>query len=132
MAYVVLTVPKAGTSPEDAEAFRKEALAVFKRSLHGRIATDVTAVDHDVEHAKYLSEGKDAEAWPEWVGSGFDPVYKVPVCNAVVFAQQDLSPAEKRMAFEAFTCERMVGVRLHDGRFRRATGLAGMRLTVDT
>jgi hypothetical protein len=132
MAYIILSVPKAGTAPDEAEAFRKDALAVFKRSLHGRIATEVVAVDHDVERSKYLSEGGDPEKWPEWVGSGFDPVYKVPVCNAVVFAQQDLSPEEHRMALDAFSCERMVGVRLSDGRFRRATGLTGLRLTVDT
>lgn len=132
MSYVVVTVTKPGTSPEDAETFRKDALTVFKRSLHERIATDVVAVDHDVEQSKYLSEGGDPKKWPEWLGSGFDPVYKVPVCNAVVFAEQDLSPEEQRIAFEAFTCQRMVGVRLRDGRFRRATGLAGMRLTVDT
>ncbi len=132
MAYVILTVPKAGTPPDEAEQFRKDALAVFKRSLHERIATETVALDHDVEHAKYLSEGKDPETWPEWVGSGFDPVYKVPVCNAIVFCRQDLSPEEHRMAVDAFSCARMVGVRLPDGRFRRSTGLVGMRLTVDT
>lgn len=132
MSYVVLTVPAAGTPPDEAEQFRKDALAVFKRSLHERIATDVVALDHDAEMARYVSEGGDAATWPEWVGSGFDPVYKVPVCNALVFSRQDLSPEEKRMAMDAFSCERMVGVRLPDGRFRRSTGLVGMRLTVDT
>lgn len=132
MAYVVLTVPKPGTSPEDAEAFRKEAHRVFKRSLHERIATDVVTLDHDAEFASYVTQGKDVAVWPEWVGSGFDPVYKVPSFNAVVFSSLDLLEPEKRMAVDAFSCQRMVGVRLADGRFKRATGLVGVRLTVDT
>ena len=132
MAYVVLTVPKPDTSPEDAEAFRKDAHKVFKRSLHERIATDVVTLDHDAEFASYVTQGRDAAVWPEWVGSGFDAVYKVPSFNAVVFAAQDLLEPECRMAVDAFACQRMVGVRLADGRVKRATGLVGTRLTVDT
>lgn len=132
MAYVVLTVPKPGTAPEQAEEFRKEAHKVFKRSLHERIATDVVTLDHDAEFASYVTQGRDAAVWPEWVGSGFDPVYKIPSFNAVVFWSPDLLEAEKRMAMDAFSCQRMVGVRLPDGKFKRATGVVGARLTFDT
>jgi hypothetical protein len=66
------------------------------------------------------------------VGEGVDADFKVPIYNAIAFGMQDLDKEQECMAAAAFVCARMVATTLSDGRVKRATGLVGARLTVDT
>lgn len=132
MAYVVLSVPARGSDAASRELFRLKAHDVFVKAMHERIATEVVTVDHDAEYAAFTLSGSDPSTWPEWVGEGFDTDFKVPIYNAIAFDTQDLDDEQVRMVNSAFDCARMVATTLPDGRMKRATGLVGKRLTVDT
>lgn len=132
MAYVVLSVSARDSDAASREMFRLKAHDVFVKGMHERIATEVVTVDHDAEYGAYTLSGSDPSQWAEWVGEGFDTDFKVPIYNAVAFGMQDLDEEHVRMAVTAFACARMVATTLPDGRMKRATGLVGTRLTVDT
>lgn len=132
MAYVVLSVSARDSDAAARELFRLKAHDVFVKAMHERIATEVITVDHDAEYAAYTLSGSDPSLWPEWVGEGVDADFKVPIYNAIAFGMQALDKEQECMAVTAFASARMVATTLSDGRVKRATGLVGARLTVDT
>lgn len=131
MGYIVVVVPRADASAEHVTSLRQQAHDVFVKAMHERISTSVVTATEADARASYLEEGGDAEKWPEALGGGFEPVWKVPYANAIVFDEEDVGAWGARVAAEAFTSERMLAVRLPSGKMRRVTGLVGHRLTVD-
>jgi hypothetical protein len=124
MAYRVLTVYPLETPRDEAAAFHDEAHALFVKSVRDRTSMGVETVDYGLALSGYLAEIGDRESWPKYVGSGIDPDYRIPTFNALAFFRTDASKDEATMVSEALTCERMVAVRLPDGKFKRVTGLA--------
>ena len=132
MAYIVVVVPRTDASAEHVAVLRQQAHDVFVKAMHERISTSVVTTTEAEARASYLEAGGDIEKWPEALGGGFEPVWKVPHANAIVFDEEDVGAWGARVAVEAITSERMLAVRLSSGRMKRVTGLVGNRLTVDS
>jgi hypothetical protein len=132
MGYIVVVVPRSGASEKDVTALRQTAHDTFVKAMHERISTSVVTTTEADARASYLEEGGDIEKWPEALGGGFEPVWKVPHANAIVFDEEDVGAWGARVAAEAITSERMLAVRLPSGKLKRVTGLVGHRLTVDS
>jgi hypothetical protein len=129
--YIVAVVPAAGTSAAQAEILWNIAHATFTKAMHERIATSVVTKYEADLRAEYLAGGGDLEKWPEALGGGFEPAWKVPYANAVVFGNETVNEAQSRTVIEALASERMLAVLRSDGRLKRVTGLVGNCLTVD-
>lgn len=132
MGYIVVVVPHNGASAEHVGALRRQVHDVFVKAMHERISTSVVTTTETEARTSYLEGGGDAEKWPEALGGGFEPVWKVPYANAIVFDGEDVGVGGARIALEAFASERMLAVRLASGKIKRVTGLVGHRLTVDS
>ena len=132
IGYIVVVVPQQGAAPEDVEALRRQAHAVFTKAMHERISTSVVTITEAAAREAYVGAGGDAEKWLEALGGGFDPVWKTPYANAIVFDEEDVGVGGARLVLEALTSERMLAMRLPSGKIKRVTGLVGHRLTVDS
>lgn len=126
--YIVAVVPAKGAAPDQAEALWRLAHDTFTRAMHERIATSVMTAYADELRDEYLQQGGDPERWPEALGSGFDPLWKVPFANAVVFGDATVDASQARTVVEAITSERMLAVLLPSGRIARVTGMTGSTL----
>lgn len=124
MAYRVLAVVPLNHPVEDRAAFEASVQAVFARSVRERTATEVYTISYGVAFSEYLAEGGDRDAWPTYVGEGVDPAYRTPVFNALAFPEAEVSRSEARMVVGALSTERMVALRLPDGKFKRVTGMS--------
>ena len=132
IGYIVVVVPQQGAATEDVEALRRQAHAVFAKAMHERISTSVVTITEAAAREAYVGAGGDAETWLEALGGGFDPVWKTPYANAIVFDEEDVGVGGARIVLEALASERMLAVRLPSGKIKRVTGLVGHRLTVDS
>ena len=132
IGYIVVVVPQQGAATEDVEALRRQAHAVFAKAMHERISTSVVTITEAAAREAYVGGGGDAETWLDALGGGFDPVWKTPYANAIVFDEEDVGVGGARIVLEALTSERMLAVRLPSGKIKRVTGLVGHRLTVDS
>ena len=132
IGYIVVVVPQQGAAPEDVEALRRQAHAVFAKAMHERISTSVVTITAAAAREAYVGAGGDAETWLEALGGGFDPVWKTPYANAIVFDEEDVGVGGARIVLEALASERMLALRLPSGKIKRVTGLVGHRLTVDS
>jgi len=132
MSYIVVVVPREGASAEHVTDLRRSAHDLFVRAMHERISTSVVTATEPDARENYLEKGGDAERWPEALGGGFEPLWKVPYANAVVFDTEEVGEWGARVVAEALVSERMLAVRLPSGKFKRVTGLVGNRLTVDS
>ena len=132
IGYIVVVVPQQGAAPEDVEALRRQAHAVFAKAMHERISTSVVTITEAAAREAYVGAGGDAETWLEALGGGFDPVWKTPYANAIVFDEEDVGVGGARIVLEALASERMLALRLPSGKIKRVTGLVGHRLTVDS
>ena len=132
IGYIVVVVPQQGAASEDVEALRRQAHAVFAKAMHERISTSVVTITEAAAREAYVGAGGDAEKWLEALGGGFDPVWKTPYANAIVFDEEDVGVGGARLVLEALTSERMLAMRLPSGKIKRVTGLVGHRLTVDS
>ena len=132
MGYIVVVVPSASASAEKVADLRRAAHDLFVQAMHERISTSVVTTTEADAREDYLEQGGDAERWPEALGGGFEPTWKVPYANAVVFDTEDVGEWGARVVTEALVSERMLAVRLPSGKFKRVTGLVGHRLTVDS
>lgn len=124
MAYRVLAVTPLNIDPEERTAFEQEVDAVFKKSVRDRTSMGVFTVGHGVAFSEYLAEGGDREAWPAYVGEGLDSAYRTPTFNALAFPEAEVSRSEAKMVVGALSTERMVALRLPDGKFKRVTGMS--------
>ena len=100
--------------------------------MHERISTSVVTITEAAAREAYVGAGGDAETWLEALGGGFDPVWKTPYANAIVFDEEDVGVGGARIVLEALASERMLALRLPSGKIKRVTGLVGHRLTVDS
>lgn len=132
IGYIVVVVPQQGAATEDVEALRRQAHAVFAKAMHERISTSVVTITEAAAREAYVGAGGDAETWLEALGGGFDPVWKTPYANAIVFDEEDVGVGGARIVLEALASERMLALRLPSGKIKRVTGLVGHRLTVDS
>ena len=132
IGYIVVVVPQQGAATEDVEALRRQAHAVFAKAMHERISTSVVTITEAAAREAYVGAGGDAETWLEALGGGFDPVWKTPYANAIVFDEEDVGGGGARIVLEALASERMLALRLPSGKIKRVTGLVGHRLTVDS
>ena len=129
--YIVAVVPVPDATPAQAEILWHLAHATFTKAMHERIATSVVTKYESDLRAGYLAGGGDPEKWPEAFGGGFDPTWKVPYANAVVFGSDEVTDEQARVVVEALASERMLAVLHTTGKLKRVTGLVGRRLTVD-
>ena len=132
IGYIVVVVPQQGAATEDVEALRRQAHAVFAKAMHERISTSVVTITEAAAREAYVGAGGDAETWLDALGGGFDPVWKTPYANAIVFDEEDVGVGGARIVLEALASERMLALRLPSGKIKRVTGLVGHRLTVDS
>ena len=132
IGYIVVVVTQQGAATEDVEALRRQAHAVFAKAMHERISTSVVTITEAAAREAYVGAGGDAETWLEALGGGFDPVWKTPYANAIVFDEEDVGVGGARIVLEALASERMLALRLPSGKIKRVTGLVGHRLTVDS
>ena len=124
MAYRVLAVTPLNGDPEERTAFEQEVQATFVKAVRDRTSMGVFTVGHGVAFSEYLAEGGERDAWPTYVGEGIDPAYRTPTFNALAFPEAEVSRSEAKMVVGALTTERMVALRLPDGKFKRVTGLS--------
>jgi len=132
MGYIVVVIPGRPSADEAARELRTLAHDTFTRAMHERISTSVVTTFEEEVCDEYLDKGGNPETWPEALGGGFEPTWKVPYANAIVFGSMEVGEREARIVNAAVEAERMLAVRLPEGRLKRVTGVVGGRLTVDT
>ena len=123
MAYVVVAWPREGRLTAQRVDFRQAAHDLFVRLMHERIATGVATVlvyEHRRSHAE---EGGDPKDYAEWAGGGFDKVWQVPTCNAIVLDGERVTDEARRLVLIANDVHRMVAARREDGVFKRVVGV---------
>lgn len=123
MAYVVVAWPNPERTPAQRTDFRREAHDLFVRLMHERIATHVQTVLEDEHRRSHEEDGGDPSGWAEWAGAGFDKVWQVPTCNAIVLDGERVPEEAARLVTVAHDVHRMVATRRSDGSFKRVTGL---------
>jgi hypothetical protein len=124
MAYRVLAVTPLNHPVEERTAFEQEVQATFVKAVHERTSMGVFTIGHGVAFSEYLAEGGARDGWPTYVGEGIDPDYRTPTFNALAFPEAEVSRSEAQMVVGALSTERMVALRLPDGKFRRVTGMS--------
>lgn len=123
--YIVAVIPPKDATPAQAETLWRLAHATFTRAMHERIATSVLTTYETELRSEYVEKGGDPEKWPEALGGGFEPEWKVPYANAIVFGEKRVNKEQARMVREALLAERMLAVVSREGPLKRVTGLAG-------
>jgi hypothetical protein len=123
--YIVAVIPPKDATPAQAETLWRLAHATFTRAMHERIATSVLTTYETELRSEYVEKGGDPEKWPEALGGGFEPEWKVPYANAIVFGEKRVNKEQARMVSEALLAERMLAVVSREGPLKRVTGLAG-------
>jgi hypothetical protein len=129
--YIVTVIPPEGASPAAAETLWRLAHGTFTRAMHERIATSVMTTYETELRSEYVEKGGDPEAWPAALGGGFDPEWKVPYANAIVFGSMTVTKAQLPIVREALLSERMLAVVSESGPLVRVTGLSGRTLLTD-
>jgi hypothetical protein len=76
--------------------------------------------EHQRAHAE---EGGDLKDYPEWAGAGFNKVWQVPTCNAIVLDGERVPEEQARLVRAAGEVQRMVAARREDGSFKRVVGV---------
>jgi hypothetical protein len=123
--YIVAVIPPKDATPAQAETLWRLAHATFTRAMHERIATSVMTTYETELRSTYVEKGGDPEKWPEALGGGFEPEWKVPYANAIVFGEKRVNKEQARMVREAIDAQRMLAVVSREGPLKRVTGLAG-------
>ncbi len=123
--YIVAVIPPKDATPSQAETLWRLAHATFTRAMHERIATSVVTTYETELRSTYVEKGGDPEKWPEALGGGFEPEWKVPYANAIVFGEKRVNKEQARMVREAIDAQRMLAVVSREGPLKRVTGLAG-------
>jgi hypothetical protein len=123
--YIVAVIPPKDATPAQAETLWRLAHATFTRAMHERIATSVVTTYETELRSTYVEKGGDPEKWPEALGGGFEPEWKVPYANAIVFGEKRVNKEQARMVREAIDAQRMLAVVSREGPLKRVTGLAG-------
>lgn len=126
--YIVAVIPPMGATPEQAETLWRLAHATFTRAMHERISTSVMTTYETELRAEYVEKGGDPDKWPEALGGGFDPEWKVPYANAIVFGSDTVDAAQARTVIEALDTQRMLAVVAPHGPLTRVTGMSGRKL----
>jgi hypothetical protein len=96
--------------------------------MHERISTSVMTTYETELCFEYVGKGGDPDKWPEALGGGFDPVWKVPYANAIVFGSDTVDEAQARAVIEALDTQRMLAVLAPHGALTRVTGMSGRKL----
>lgn len=123
--YIVAVIPPKDATPDQADTLWRLAHATFTRAMHERIATSVVTTYETELRSTYVEKGGDPEKWPEALGGGFEPEWKVPYANAIVFGEKRVNKEQARMVREAIDAQRMLAVVSREGPLKRVTGLAG-------
>jgi hypothetical protein len=123
--YIVAVIPPKDATPAQAETLWRLAHATFTQAMHERISTSVLTTYETELRSEYVEKGGDPEKWPEALGGGFEPEWKVPYANAIVFGEKRVSKEQARMVREAIDAQRMLAVVSREGPLKRVTGLAG-------
>ena len=123
--YIVAVIPPKDATPAQAETLWRLAHATFTRAMHERIATSVMTTYETELRSTYVEKGGDPEKWPEALGGGFEPEWKVPYANAIVFGEKRVNKEQARMVREAIDAQRMLAVVSREGPLKRVTGLVG-------
>lgn len=126
--YIVAVIPSPDASAAQAEILWRLAHATFTKAMHERIATSVMTTYEAELRDVYVEKGGDPAKWPEALGGGFDPAWKVPYANAIVFGQSTVNGEQARMVLEAIASERMLAVLTSNGKLSRVTGMSGNTL----
>ena len=113
--YIVAVIPPKDATPAQAETLWRLAHATFTRAMHERIATSVLTTYETELRSEYVEKGGDPEKWPEALGGGFEPEWKVPYANAIVFGEKRVNKEQARMVSEALLAERMLAVVSREG-----------------
>lgn len=130
--YIVTVIPPKGATHEQAETLWRLAHATFTKAMHERISTSVMTTYETELRAEYVEKGGDPDKWPEALGGGFDPEWKVPYANAIVFGSDTVDEAQARTVLEALDTQRMLAVVAPHGPLTRVTGMSGRTLLTGT
>jgi len=129
--YIVVVVAAPDTSAQQTDLLLRLAHDTFTRAMHERISTSVVTLVEQEVCDDYIEKGGDPKGWPEALGGGFDPAWKVPYANAIVFGGEDVTERQARIVREALLSERMLAALREDGKLKKVTGLVGHRLVFD-
>lgn len=130
--YIVAVIPPRGATPAQGETLWRLAHATFTRAMHERISTSVMTVYETELRSEYVEKGGDPDKWPEALGGGFDPEWKVPYANAIVFGSDTVDEEQERTVLEALASQRMLAVVAPHGPLTRVTGMSARRLLTAT